>query len=84
MQAPAEPALIPEVQELAYLTKSREILKRLTEIGFYEVRKRGSHHILNGPTGGTVVVPENDDMPRGTRKGIVNQATSALNQKPSS
>jgi predicted RNA binding protein YcfA (HicA-like mRNA interferase family) len=72
------PAPLPEVQELAYLTKSREILRRLSEMGFYEVRTKGSHHILNGPHGGQVVVPENDNLPRGTRNGIVNQATSAL------
>jgi predicted RNA binding protein YcfA (HicA-like mRNA interferase family) len=84
VQVTTAPAPLPEVQELAYLTKSREILKRLSEIGFYEVRTRGSHHILNGPNGGMVVVPENADLPRGTRKGIVDQASKALNKKSSS
>ena len=75
VQAP-EP--LPELQELAHLTKSRQILERLEGMGFSEDRKTGSHHILRGPHGGTVVVPENDNLPRGTRKGIVQQAEDAM------
>ncbi|HEY5236349.1 MAG TPA: type II toxin-antitoxin system HicA family toxin, partial [Rhabdochlamydiaceae bacterium] len=77
------PAPIPEeVQELAHLTKSRQILDRLQRMGFYEVRTSGSHHMMSGPQGGLVVVPENDDLPRGTRNGIVNQTAEALHNQP--
>jgi predicted RNA binding protein YcfA (HicA-like mRNA interferase family) len=47
-------------------------------MGFNEVRQTGSHHILSGPEGGTVVVPDNDNLPRGTRQSIADQATKAM------
>jgi predicted RNA binding protein YcfA (HicA-like mRNA interferase family) len=68
---------LPELQEVAHLTKSRQILERLKEMGYTSVRQTGSHHILSGPEGGTVVVPENDNLPRGTRNGILKQAQDA-------
>ncbi len=75
----AEPS--PEILELADLTKSREVLRRLKELDFFEVRQTGSHHILEGPQGGTVVVPNNNNLPRGTRNSIMDQAAHALTQQ---
>ena len=71
----------PEISELADFTKSREVLRRLKELDFFEVRQTGSHHILEGPQGGTVVVPNNNNLPRGTRNSIMDQAAEALVQK---
>jgi predicted RNA binding protein YcfA (HicA-like mRNA interferase family) len=70
-----------DVRELAQLTKSRHVLSRLQEMGFFEVRQTGSHRILHGPQGGQVVVPNNSELPPGTSKSIAKQAAAALPKK---
>lgn len=67
-----------EIRELADLTKSRKILAKLKALNFNVVRQTGSHQILNGPQGGTVVLPNNDELQEGTRRSILEQATNAL------
>lgn len=76
--APLQSEAQSEIQDLARLTKSREILKRLKALNFFEDHQTGSHHILKGPQGGTVVVPNNNNLPRGTRSSIAEQVTKAL------
>jgi len=75
-KAPLPPPI--PIIDLAYETKSRKILERLKELGFIEVRKKGSHHILHSARGGQVVVPENSELPPGTVRSIAKQAASAL------
>jgi predicted RNA binding protein YcfA (HicA-like mRNA interferase family) len=59
---------------------SREIIKKLKEDGWYEVRRKGSHvqfHHKVKP--GTVTVPHpKRDLPIGTLKSIERQAGIAL------
>ena len=74
----APPAMPEEIRELADLTKSRKILAKLKALNFNVVRQTGSHQILNGPQGGTVVLPNNDELQEGTRRSILEQATNAL------
>ena len=71
-------APIPGIQELAHLTKSRDVLRKLKELKFFEDHQTGSHHILKSPQGGIVVVPNNSNLPFGTRKSIADQAAKAL------
>jgi len=57
--------------------KIRDVLKRLRDDGWYEVRRRGSHRVLkhhNKP--GIVVVPGrlSDEVAPGTFKSIRDQA----------
>ena len=56
--------------------RSREIIRRLEEDGWFEVRQRGSHKIFQHSTkSGNVVVPDHrGDMPRGTERSIWRQA----------
>jgi predicted RNA binding protein YcfA (HicA-like mRNA interferase family) len=77
----AEAPVDDDVRELAQLTKSRHVLSRLQQMGFFEVRQTGSHHILHGPQGGQVVVPNNSELPPGTSKSIAKQAAAALPRK---
>jgi predicted RNA binding protein YcfA (HicA-like mRNA interferase family) len=55
---------------------SREIIKRLTADGWYEVRVRGSHHYFkHAKKSGLVTVPHpKRDLPKGTAKSIFRQA----------
>jgi predicted RNA binding protein YcfA (HicA-like mRNA interferase family) len=64
--------------DLAYVNKSREVLKKLKSLGFWEDRITGSHHVLKSATGGTVVVSNNPNLPKGTLKSIEQQAEQAL------
>jgi predicted RNA binding protein YcfA (HicA-like mRNA interferase family) len=52
--------------------KSREIIKRITKAGWFEVRQEGSHKHFRHPTiKGTVTVPHpKSDMAIGTIKSI--------------
>ena len=57
--------------------KIRDVLKRLRQDGWYEVRQRGSHRIFKHPKkSGIVVVPghPSDDVAIGTLKSIWKQA----------
>lgn len=58
--------------------KYREILKLLTDDGWYQVNQKGSHRQFNHPVKrGTVTVAYhqlNDDIPIGTLKSIKKQA----------
>ena len=57
--------------------KIRDVLKRLQEDGWYEVRRRGSHRVLqHDRKPGIVVVPGHlsDDIAPGTLKSIRDQA----------
>ena len=54
---------------------SRECIKALAKIGFYESRQTGSHIILRrDEPGTTVVVPERREIPKGTLRNIIRQA----------
>jgi len=55
---------------------SRELLKILTDDGWYVVRVKGSHHQLKHSTkSGTVTVPHpKKDLPRKTFESILKQA----------
>lgn len=64
--------------EITHLTKSRLILKKLEQLGFFEERQRGSHVIMQNTSGAQVVVPNNSDMPIGTRRSIAKQVHEAL------
>lgn len=75
-----QPIVAPSV-DLTGLNKSRKILQRLKELGFWEDRQRGSHHILKGPQGGVVVVPENSSLQAGTVRSIQDQAAAALHKQ---
>ncbi len=57
--------------------KVRDVLKRLQDEGWQQVRQRGSHRIFQHPTKpGIVVVPgkPGDDIPPGTLGAILKQA----------
>jgi predicted RNA binding protein YcfA (HicA-like mRNA interferase family) len=57
--------------------KVKDVLKRLKEDGWYQVRMRGSHRILAHPQkSGIVVVPGkfSNDIPLGTLAAIWKQA----------
>ncbi len=57
--------------------KVKDVLKRLKEDGWYQVRMRGSHRILaHSQKSGIVVVPGklSDDIPIGTLNAIWKQA----------
>ena len=64
--------------EITQLTKSRLILKKLEQMGFFEKRQTGSHIIMQSHIGGSVVVPNNSNIPRGTTQSIAKQAQHAL------
>lgn len=55
---------------------SRELMKLLSEDGWYVVRIKGSHHQLKHPIKiGTVTVPHpKKDLPRRTFESIMKQA----------
>ena len=72
------PQTMSDLQEIRYITRSRRIIERLNEMGFFTARQNGSHVIMHGPTGGQVVVPSHAEIPRGTRNSIIYQATAAL------
>ena len=57
--------------------KVRDVLQRLSDDGWQQVRMRGSHRILQHPMKqGIVVVPgkPGDDIPPGTLAAILKQA----------
>lgn len=57
--------------------KVKNVLERLKEDGWYQVRMRGSHRILAHPRkSGIVVVPGklSNDIPKGTLEAIWKQA----------
>jgi predicted RNA binding protein YcfA (HicA-like mRNA interferase family) len=57
--------------------KVRDVLKRLKNDGWFQIRMRGSHRIFAHPTkSGIVVVPgkPGDDIPKGTLASIWKQA----------
>lgn len=55
---------------------SRQLIKRITDDGWYEVAVRGSHHHYKHPTKkGKVTIPHlKSDLPIGTVKQILKQA----------
>ncbi len=55
---------------------SREVIRRLKEDGWYEVRQSGSHKQFKHPAkpGRVTVVHPKRDMPKGTLKSIEKQA----------
>ena len=57
--------------------KVRDILKKLSDNGWYEIRQRGSHRILKHPEKPGIVVVAghlSDDVAVGTLKSIWKQA----------
>jgi predicted RNA binding protein YcfA (HicA-like mRNA interferase family) len=57
--------------------KVRDILRRLRQAGWREIRRRGSHRQLHHPDRpGTVTVAgsPSDDLPPGTYRSILRQA----------
>ena len=57
------------------------MIKALSRIGFYHVRTKGSHAILNKQTEKgkiTIPVPLHDEIAKGTLKSIMNQAELSL------
>jgi predicted RNA binding protein YcfA (HicA-like mRNA interferase family) len=54
----------------------KEMCKILTEHGFKEVRRKGSHIIMQktqGPSTITVPVPDQSELKTGTQMGIIRQ-----------
>ena len=59
------------------ILSGREVCKILSEHGFGEVRRKGSHIIMQkrgGDTTITVPVPDHDELKMGTLSGIVKQS----------
>lgn len=56
--------------------KSRDVIKKITAAGWYEVRVKGSHHQFKHTTRkGVVTVPHPDsDLPKGTLRSIERQS----------
>ena len=55
----------------------REVCKILSEQGFQEVRRKGSHAIMQKKHGGattTVPVPDHEELRTGTLLGIIRQS----------
>ena len=55
----------------------REVCQIMSEQGFEEVRRRGSHIIMQKKAGGTTItvpVPDHAELRRGTLSGIIRQA----------
>ena len=55
----------------------REVCQIMSEQGFEEVRRRGSHIIMQKKAGGTTItvpVPDHAELRRGTLSGIMRQA----------
>lgn len=62
------------IKDITGLTKARKILDKLAALGFFTARQNGSHFILKNNQGNTVVVPNNPQLPFGTRQSIAKQA----------
>ena len=58
------------------MSSSKEVIKRIEQEGWYQVRVLGSHHHFKHPTRkGKVTVPHpKKDLPRGTERSILKQA----------
>ncbi len=55
----------------------REVCQIMTQHGFRQVRRKGSHIIMQKATGNTTVtvpVPDHDELKMGTLAGIIRQA----------
>lgn len=55
----------------------REVCKIMAQHGFKEVRRKGSHMIMQKPSGNstiTVPVPDHDELKVGTLTGIIRQS----------
>lgn len=55
----------------------REVCKILAQHGFKQVRRKGSHMIMQKPSGNstiTVPVPDHDELKVGTLTGIIRQS----------
>jgi predicted RNA binding protein YcfA (HicA-like mRNA interferase family) len=58
---------------------SREVIRRLEEVGFVRVSQRGSHLKLRHPDGRQVIVPDpRKDIALGTLRSIERQANIKL------
>jgi predicted RNA binding protein YcfA (HicA-like mRNA interferase family) len=55
------------------LLSGAEIVKALERLGFVQLRQRGSHVVLRGPSSGCVV-PLHKEVKTGTLAGILRQA----------
>ena len=56
------------------VTKSRNLIKALKKLGFYEHRQRGTSHLIMVHSDGcrtSIPVHSGKDIPRGTLKGII-------------
>lgn len=55
---------------------SDEMIKRITEVGWYFVKQKGSHKHYKHPTKeGKVTIPDGrENLPKGTLKSIIKQA----------
>lgn len=56
--------------------KSRDVIKKITAAGWYEVRVKGSHHQFRHPSrAGLVTVPHPEgDLPKGTLRSVERQS----------
>ena len=55
----------------------REVCKIMAQHGFKQVRRKGSHMIMQKPSGNstiTVPVPDHDELKVGTLTGIIRQS----------
>ena len=57
------------------LLSAKEIIKILTELGFQEIRQKGSHKYFRHPDGRTTVVPVHPgrDLGRGLLRQIIKE-----------
>ena len=57
------------------LVSSRDVVIALCKVGFAHVRTKGSHHVLvRQDPAATIVVPERQEVPRGTLRSILRVA----------
>lgn len=56
--------------------KAKEVIRRLEELGFREIRQKGSHKMLQHPDGRATVVPAHagEDIGRGLMRAILREA----------
>jgi predicted RNA binding protein YcfA (HicA-like mRNA interferase family) len=52
----------------------KQVLAALTRLGFFEVRRKGSHVKMKHPDGRVVVFPFHDEVDRYTLKGALRDA----------
>lgn len=58
------------------IVKAKEVIRRLAELGFKEVRQKGSHKVLQHVDGRMTVIPmhSREDIGRGLLRAILREA----------